>query len=50
MTLLILLSLLITAPTVAEPAYCAEVREVLLDAVEEGLMYKEARDVARFIA
>ena len=46
MTLLILLSLLITAPTVAEPAYCAEVREVLLDAVEEGLLtYKEANEM-----
>ena len=38
MTLLLLLSLFITAPTISTPAYCEEVREVLMEAVEEGLL------------
>ena len=46
MTLLLLLSLLITAPSAAAPAYCAEVYAVLMDAVEEGLLsINEANDV-----
>ena len=46
MTLLLLLSLLITAPSFAEPAYCAEVREVVMEAVEEGsLSINEANEL-----
>ena len=46
MTLLLLLSLLATAPGFAEPAYCAEVREVMLEAVERGVLtYKEANEL-----
>jgi len=46
MTLLLLLSLLITTPSLAEPAYCAEVREVVMEAVKEGtLTYKEANEL-----
>ena len=46
MTLLLLLSLLATAPGFAEPAYCAEVREVIMEAVERGVLtYKEANDL-----
>ena len=45
MSLLILLSLLITAPTIATPAYCEEVAIVIMEAVEEGLLtYKEANE------
>ena len=44
--LLLLLSLFATAPTVATPAYCEEVREVVMDAVEEGLLsIKEANEL-----
>jgi len=46
MTLVILLSLFITAPAIATPAYCEEVAIVLKDAVEEGLItYKEAIEI-----
>ena len=46
MTLLLLLSLFITAPSFAEPAYCAEVREVVMEAVERGVLtYKEANEL-----
>ena len=38
MSLLLLLSLLITTPTVAAPEYCDGVREVVMEAVEEGLL------------
>ena len=46
MTLLLLLSLLITAPTVAAPEYCDGVREVVMEAVEEGtLSINEANEL-----
>ena len=46
MTLLLLLSLLITAPSVATPANCTEIYAVLMDAVKEGLLsINEANDV-----
>ena len=46
MTLLILLSLLTTAPATATPAYCEEVYAVLMEAVEEGIItYKEANEI-----
>ena len=46
MTLLLLLYLLTTPPTVAAPEYCDGVREVLMEAVEEGLLsINEANDV-----
>ena len=38
MTLLLLLSLLITTPSFAEPAYCEEVREVIMEAVKDGVL------------
>ena len=46
MTLLLLLSLFITAPAIAEVRTdCTELYGVLLDAVEEGLLtYKEANE------
>jgi len=47
MTLLLLLSLLITTPVAANtPAYCAEIYEVLMEAVEEGsLSINEANEM-----
>ena len=47
MSLILLLSLLITTPVAAEtPAYCADIQEVLMEAVEEGLLtYKEANEM-----
>ena len=46
MTLVILLSLFITAPAIAAPAYCEEVAMVLKEAVERGdITYKEANEM-----
>ena len=45
MALLLLLSLLITTPVTATPAYCEEVAVIIMEAVEEGVLtYKEANE------
>ena len=46
MTLLLLLSLFIATPSIAEPAYCADIHAILMEFAEQGLItYKEANEM-----